>query len=238
MKNAIKVTGLTKTYGSVVANDNINVSIPEGVIYGLVGRNGAGKTTLMKALLGITLADEGEIELLGYTGKDLEKARKQTGFIIENPIFYDNLTVMKNLILRAKLYDVANPKERAEKVLKIVGLFDKRDVKVKGLSLGMRQSLGIAASIINEPKLLILDEPVNGLDPVAIAFMRDVFVDLNKKGTTIIISSHILGELQKLATCYGFIVNGKLAEEITEKEIEENGIDLEQKFIELAKERV
>lgn len=236
MKSAIKVKGLTKTYHGVTANDNITTTIPEGVIYGLVGRNGAGKTTFMKALLGITVADAGEIEILGYKGKELDKARQETGFIIENPVFYDNLTVMKNLIIRAKLYGVANPKERAEKVLKLVGLFDKRDVKVKGLSLGMRQSLGIAAAIVHNPKLLILDEPVNGLDPVAIAFMREIFVDLNKKGTTIIISSHILGELQKLATCYGFIVNGKLVEEMSEKDIEENGIDLEQKFIELAKE--
>lgn len=238
MKNAIKVNGLSKSFNGYKANDNITTTIPEGVIYGLVGRNGAGKTTFMKALLGITVPDEGEIEILGYTGKELEKARQQIGFIIENPTFYDKLSAIDNLIIRAKLYGVENPKESAEKVLKLVGLFDKKDMKVKGFSLGMKQSLGIAAAIVNNPKLLILDEPVNGLDPVAIAFMREIFLDLNKNGTTIIISSHILGELQKLATCYGFIVNGRLVEEISEEEIETNGIDLEKKFIELAKENL
>lgn len=234
MANAIVTKGLTKKFGSYLANDNISVTIPEGVIYGLIGRNGAGKTTFMRMLLGLTNPTDGEYELLGKSGKDLSIALAQTGCIIETPKFYDNMSAYQNLIIRADLIGLKNAKKYIEDALKKVGLYDKRGHKVKSFSLGMKQSLGIAAAILGDPKLLILDEPTNGLDPIAIANVRKILEDLKAKGSTVLISSHILGEMEKMATCYGFILEGKLVKEISEEEVSKNKIDLEKLFIEMA----
>lgn len=234
MANAIVTKGLTKKFGHYVANDNISVEIPEGVIYGLIGRNGAGKTTFMRMLLGLCEASDGAYELLGKSGKDISQALAQTGSIIETPKFYENMSAYQNLIIRADLIGLKNPKKDIEKVLKKVGLYEKRGHKVKSFSLGMKQSLGIASAILGKPKLLILDEPTNGLDPIAIANVRKILEDLKAQGTTILISSHILGEMEKMATCYGFILEGKLVKEISEEEVRNSKIDLEKLFIEMA----
>lgn len=232
---AIKTSNLSKTYGSTTACDNISISINKGSIYGLIGRNGAGKTTLMRMLMGLTKPKSGEMEMLGLYGADINKARARTGFIIENPCFYENMSAYDNLIIRCKMIGLKDPIPKIDDALAKLNLEGKGKVKVKNYSLGMKQNLGIAAAILGEPELLILDEPVNGLDPIAIVNVREVLLDLVKKGSTILISSHILGEIQKLCTCYGFILDGKLVKEISEKELEEKDIDLEKLFVETAK---
>ncbi|MEG0265744.1 MAG: ATP-binding cassette domain-containing protein [Erysipelotrichaceae bacterium] len=230
MAYAISTQSLTKKYGSFHANDDITINIEEGAIYGLIGRNGAGKTTLMRMLLGLTKPSSGKMTLLN---KNIYEARKETGSIIETPAFYQEFTAHQNLEIRAKLLGLNNPEAAIQEALREVDLLDKKNQRVKEYSLGMRQSLGIACAILGDPKLLILDEPINGLDPIAIANIRNILLKLNKKGVTILISSHILGEMEKIATNYGFIKKGKLIKEITEKEVKEQNIDLEKLFIEL-----
>ena len=144
------------------------------------------------------------------------------------------MSAYQNMFIRADLIGLKDAKKAIEDALKKMGLYEKRHNKVKSFSLGMKQSLGIAAAILGEPKLLILDEPTNGLDPIAIANVRKILEDVKAKGSTILISSHILGEMEKMATCYGFILNGKLVKEISEEEVKNNKIDLEKLFIEMA----
>lgn len=231
----MKTTNLNKAYKTAVASDNVNITVKKGDIYGLIGRNGAGKTTLMRLLLGLTKPDSGSMEIMGKTGKELFEVRKKIGFIIETPEFYDKISAYDNLKIRAKLIGLKNEDQYITDALKKVKLYEKKDLKVKNYSLGMKQSLGVASAILGEPELLVLDEPINGLDPIAIVGIRDILKDLNKQGVTILVSSHILGEMQKLATCYGFIIDGKLNREIDEKEVEEKNIDLEKMFVELTK---
>lgn len=196
------------------------------MIYGLIGRNGAGKTSLMRLLLGMTKVTSGSIELLGQ--KNIEKARLETGSIIETPAFFNEMSAFKNLMYRVKLIGLHKAEDRIDELLQLIGLQEVEGQKVRDYSLGMRQKLGIATALLANPELLILDEPINGLDPVAIAEVRHILKKINKEeGVTILISSHILGEMQKLATRYGFIVDGKLVSEITAQEIEEKNIDLE-----------
>ena len=224
--NVIVTKKLTKHYKNKCAVNEISMQIKKGDIYGLIGRNGAGKTSFMKLLLGMTKVTSGSIELLGSS--DLETARLKTGSIIETPTFYDNISAYRNLVYRSKLLGMGEAKDKINELLELVGLLDVKNQKVGDYSLGMRQKLGIATTLLNEPELLILDEPINGLDPVAIAEVRHVLKKVNKeKEVTILISSHILGEMQKLATRYGFIVDGKLVNEITESEIETQKLDLE-----------
>lgn len=231
--NAIEAEGITKKYGKLFANDNVSIHVPYGAIYGLIGKNGAGKTTLMRILMGLANANSGSISLLSGE-QNISLARRQIGCIIESPTFYDDLTVLQNITIRAKLIDLDKPKEEIDRALRSVGLDDKANVKVKALSLGMRQALGIACAILNRPQLLILDEPINGLDPAAIANVRNILMDLNRLGTTILISSHILSELEKLATHYGMMVEGKLVRELTAKQIVEEQISLEDEFLKIA----
>lgn len=224
--NVIYSNGLTKHFGKKIAVNNVSMCIKKGEIYGLIGRNGAGKTTYMKMLLGLIQSTSGEFALLNNT--DIEKARLKTGSIIETPTFYDKVSAYKNMVYRAKLLGIHKPDSKIKELSELVGLADVMNHPVKSFSLGMRQRLGIATTLLNDPELLILDEPINGLDPVAIAEVRHVLKKANvEKGVTILISSHILGELQKLATRYGFIVDGKLVSEISEKDIDEKNIDLE-----------
>lgn len=231
MEYAIVTKKLTKKYHRFLANDHIDLVVEKGAICGLIGRNGAGKTTLMRQLLGLCESDEGEIELLGTS---LEDARCQIGSLIETPTFYEHMTLYENLKIRALLIGLAHPHQAIETVLKEVDLLSKKEHKVKSLSLGMRQKLGIANAMLGEPKLLILDEPINGLDPIAIREVRDILLSINRKGTTILLSSHILGEMEKMATDYAFIVDGKLVKQLNEQSIREQHIDLEEYFMELA----
>lgn len=226
---------LTKMYGSYAANNKVSLHLREGSIYGLIGRNGAGKSTFMRLLLGMTPINEGEISVFGKTGNEMAKVRNRIGFIIENPTFYNYMSAYQNLKYRAELIGLDNPDAAIKEALEKVGLLEKIKDKVKSFSMGQRQLLGIANAILGNPELLVLDEPTNGLDPIKIVEIRKMLLDMNANGTTILISSHILGEMGKLCSCYGFILDGKLIREVTEEEIETEAIDVEEFFVEMAK---
>lgn len=222
METILKVTKLTKKYGSQKAVNNVDVEVKRGEIYGLIGRNGAGKTTLLKMISGLAIPSEGEIELFGETSSEgLNKARRRSGCIIETPGFFPYLSATKNL----EYYRIQRgiiEKDEVARVIKFVGLEQAKNKKFKGFSLGMKQRLGLALAIMSSPDLLILDEPINGLDPEGIVEIRDLILKLNKeRNTTIIISSHILAELSHIATTYGFINNGEFVEQISSKELKE-----------------
>lgn len=233
--NIIETKNLTKMYGNYAANNNVSCHVKEGSIYGLIGRNGAGKSTLMRLLLGMSPANEGEMEVLGKKNEEVAYVRKDIGFIIENPTFYNYMSAYNNLKYRADLIGLKNPDAAIREAMEKVGMSDKMNSKVKGFSLGQRQLLGIANAILGNPKLLILDEPTNGLDPIKIVEIRKMLLDMNANGTTIMISSHILGEMGKLCSCYGFILDGKLIREVTEAELEAEAIDVEEFFVDMAK---
>ena len=223
MKEVIlKTYNITKKYGNQVAVNNVNMTIKKGEIYGFIGQNGAGKTTLIRLITGLIHKTGGEIELLGATGEaELNKSRTMIGSLIETPSFYTNMTARENLEVSRLVRDIPG-KKCIDEVLELVGLKDVEKKKVKNFSLGMRQRLGIANAIMGNPKLLILDEPINGLDPMGIVEIRELLKKINKeKDMTILISSHILSELSELATTYGIISNGKLIEEITAEELAE-----------------
>ena len=223
MKEVIlKTYNITKKYGNQVAVNNVNMTIRKGEIYGFIGQNGAGKTTLIRLITGLIHKTGGEIELLGATGEnELNKSRTMVGSLIETPSFYTNMTARENLEVSRLVRDIPG-KKCIDEVLELVGLKDVEKKKVKNFSLGMRQRLGIANALMGNPKLLILDEPINGLDPMGIVEIRELLKKINKeKDMTILISSHILSELSELATTYGIISNGKLIEEITAEELAE-----------------
>ena len=223
MKEVIlKTHNITKKYGSQVAVDNVNITIRKGDIYGFIGQNGAGKTTLIRIITGLIHKSGGEIELLGASGEnELNKARTMVGSLIETPSFYTNMTARENLEVSRLVRNIPG-KRCIDEVLELVRLKDVEKKKVKDFSLGMRQRLGIANAIMGNPKLLILDEPINGLDTMGIVEIRELLKRINKeKDMTILISSHILSELSELATTYGIISNGKLIEEITAEELAE-----------------
>ena len=223
MKEVIlKTYNITKKYGNQVAVNNVNMTIRKGEIYGFIGQNGAGKTTLIRLITGLIHKTGGEIELLGATGEaELNKSRTMIGSLIETPSFYTNMTARENLEVSRLVRNIPG-KKCIDEVLELVGLKDVQKKKVKNFSLGMRQRLGIANAFMGNPKLLILDEPINGLDPMGIVEIRELLKKINKeKDMTILISSHILSELSELATTYGIISNGKLIEEITAEELAE-----------------
>lgn len=210
----IETEQLTKVYGGQTAVDTVNVHVKKGRIYGLLGRNGAGKTTIMKMVLGLTSVTSGQIKLFGKNMKGQErKIYPRIGAIIETPGFYPNLTGTENLEIFAKLRGTSCP-DAVKNALEVVGL-PYRDKKLfSKYSLGMKQRLGIANAIMHDPELLILDEPINGLDPIGIAEIRNFLQDLSKeRGKTILISSHILSEIDLLADDIGIIHNGRLLEE-------------------------
>lgn len=221
-KVVLKTYNITKKYGEQLAVDNVNMTIKKGDIYGFIGKNGAGKTTLIRLITGLIHKSSGEIELLGVNEEnELNKARTMVGSLIETPSFYTNMTARENLEVSRLVRNIPG-KKCIDEVLELVGLKDVEKKKVKNFSLGMRQRLGIANALMGNPKLLILDEPINGLDPMGIVEIRELLKKINKeKDMTILISSHILSELSELATTYGIISNGKLIEEITAKQLSE-----------------
>ena len=221
-KVVLKTYNITKKYGEQLAVDNVNMTIKKGDIYGFIGQNGAGKTTLIRLITGLIHKSGGEIELLGVNEEnELNKARTMVGSLIETPSFYTNMTARENLEVSRLVRNIPG-KKCIDEVLELVGLKDVEKKKVKNFSLGMRQRLGIANALMGNPKLLILDEPINGLDPMGIVEIRELLKKINKeKDMTILISSHILSELSELATTYGIISNGKLIEEITAKQLSE-----------------
>lgn len=218
----LKTHNLSKKYGQQFAVNKLNMTVEKGQIYGFIGKNGAGKTTLMRMLTGLIHITSGDIELLGaHSNSELNKVRTMIGSLIETPAFYGNMTAKENLEVSRLVRNIAG-KKCIDEVLELVGLKDVGKKKVKNFSLGMRQRLGIANALLGNPRFLILDEPINGLDPVSIVEVRDMLKKVNKeKDVTILISSHILTELSELATCYGIINNGELVEELTVEELEE-----------------
>ena len=215
----LKTYKVSKKYKNQMAVDNVNMTIRKGDIYGFIGQNGAGKTTLIRLITGLAHKTSGEIELFGGSSEEeLNKGREFIGSLIESPAFYKSMTARENLEVSRLVRNIPG-KECIDEVLELVGLKDTGKKKVKDFSLGMRQRLGIANALLGNPKLLILDEPINGLDPMGIIEIRELLKKINKeKDITILISSHILGELSEMATTYGIISNGKLIEEITSKE--------------------
>ena len=216
----LSTNSLTKKYKDISAVDHVNLKIHQGDIYGLVGKNGAGKTTLLRMITGQAFATEGQINLFGASsGEDLNQKRKRIGAIIEIPSFYSYMTGKQNL----EYYRIQRgiPDKRCvQDVLTEVGLSEAGNKKYKDYSLGMKQRLGLALALMNRPELLLLDEPINGLDPFGIVEIRNLLLKLNReKNITILISSHILSELSNLVTSYGFIEKGKLVKQITGEEL-------------------
>ena len=215
MEYLLTTNSLTKQYGRNKAVNAINIHIRQGDIYGLIGRNGAGKTTLLKMISGLAMPTEGDFSLFGKTGKDAYEYMSRIGSLIESPGLYPNMTAEQNLKLKCLAMGVRK-KGVIKELLKSVGLENVYKKKVKNFSLGMKQRLGIALALVGDPDLVVLDEPINGLDPLGIAEIRETLQKLNKeKNMTFIISSHILEELSKIATNYGIIHDGILLQEMT-----------------------
>lgn len=220
MKDIILSThNLTKKYDKVVAVDKVNMELRRGEIYGLVGKNGAGKTTFLRMITGQTFVTEGSISLFGSTGSKLNQERRKIGAIIEIPSFYSYLTAEQNLEYYRRQMGIPG-KDCVKEALQEVNLTDTGNKKFKSFSLGMKQRLGLAFALMNKPELLLLDEPINGLDPFGIVEIRNLLIRLSKeRNITILISSHILSELTNVATCYGFIENGKMIRQLTADEL-------------------
>lgn len=217
----LKTNNLTKQYNKNVVLDNVNITIKKGDIYGLIGRNGAGKTTLMKIITTLASPTSGTFELFNTSSEndELFDNKKRVGSLIEYPAFYPNLSAYDNL----KYYTIQRgivDKNQINKVLELVNLTGTGKKKVKTFSLGMKQRLGIALAILNNPDFVILDEPINGLDPIGISELRDTFKKLSDNGITLLISSHILSELYLLANEFGFLENGKLIKELSKEELD------------------
>ena len=220
MDELLVTNNLTKKYKHQAAVNNVSINVRRGEIYGLVGKNGAGKTTLLKMIGGLVSPTNGDISFMGYSGKERRKVLSRIGILIEAPSLYSGMTAYDNLKLKCICTGV-NKEGYIENLLKTVGLGEGGKKKVSQFSLGMKQRLGIAMALVGEPDLLLLDEPINGLDPQGIVEIRNTLLDLNKrKDITIIISSHILEELSKIATNFGFINNGELVKELSHSELD------------------
>lgn len=218
MEYIIETEGLTKRYGKRLCVNNISIHIAKGDIYGFIGRNGAGKTTAMRLILGLARPTSGKIKL--FNSDDLNAQRKKIGSLIETPGLYKRCSALENMKRFSILY--GGDDKEIEELLSFVGLNGVGNKKVGQFSLGMKQRLGIAIALLGDPEVLILDEPVNGLDPAGIKEVRDLLLKLNKeKNVTIMISSHLLDELAKITTKYGIINNGVLVEEIDAQKLME-----------------
>lgn len=218
--NAIEIRNLTKNFGSKQAVRGLNLTVPMGAIYGFIGENGSGKSTTEKMLCGLLVPGGGSIKLFGRDYMDPD-VRAKVGVLIESPGCYSNYSVWNNLMLQAANLNVKNPKEEVAEVLKMVRMEGAASNKYQNCSLGMKQRIGIAMALLGKPALLVLDEPINGLDADGMRIMREVLVDISKKGDcTVVISSHLLGELEKIATHYGIIKGGKMIREMTAEELD------------------
>ncbi|MFV0394545.1 MAG: ATP-binding cassette domain-containing protein [Coprobacillaceae bacterium] len=215
----LRTQNITKIFGEQKALDNINIKINKGDIYALVGRNGAGKTTLMNIITSLSIAEEGSVYLFGQDSSNNENIKNRMGSMIENPAFFPNLTAEENLKYYCILKGIVD-QSQIKKVLKRVGLETVGKKKFKQYSLVMKQRLGIAYSILNNPDFIILDEPINGLDPMGIAEIRKTLLELQEENVTILISSHILSELYMVANRFCFIERGQMIKEITKEELD------------------
>ena len=232
MRNIVEIKEVFKTIDKEEILSGINLQIAEGEIYGFLGPNGAGKTTLMKCMLSLSTITSGSIEIFG---KNLQEHREeilsQVGSIIETPSFYENFTAKEILEIHAQYMGKTITESDIIRALRMVGLKNTTK-KVKDFSLGMRQRLGLARAFLTKPKLLILDEPINGLDPIGIQEIRNLLLSLSKEqGITILISSHILSEISQIADKIGFIKNGEIVEQVSMKEIRRENTNLEEYFM-------
>ena len=221
MEYIVETKNLEKKYKDFKALNHVNIHIQKGAIYGLIGKNGAGKTTLIRIICGLQNPTNGTYTIYGETSKskNIINSRKRMGVMIETPSIYGDMTAKENLIQQYKLVGLPDL-EDIEELLELVGLANTKKKKAKNFSLGMKQRLGIAIALANHPDLLILDEPINGLDPKGIIDMRELIIKLNKeKRITILISSHYLDELSKIATHYGFLDNGSIIKEISNEDL-------------------
>ncbi|MEG1255524.1 ATP-binding cassette domain-containing protein [Clostridium sp.] len=218
MSYVLQTSNLTKQYKNQIALNNVNINIEKGDIYGLIGKNGAGKTTLMKIICGLIYSSHGEVKL--FESNNLDENRKRIGCVIEQPALYPSMTAKQNLIYYNKLLGISEY-SNIDGLLNLVGLENTGKKKTKNFSLGMKQRLSIAISLIGNPDFLILDEPINGLDPSGIIEIRELLLKLNsERDITILISSHILGELAKVTTKYGIIKDGNLIDQFASKDLE------------------
>ena len=219
----ITTNQLCKQYGGKLVINHVDMHIPEASIYGFVGENGSGKTTIMRLLTGLAEPTAGSFTLFGVSNKDkkIYQVRQQLSAIVEATSLVPTMTARDNMIYQELYLGIKLSEEERDALLKKVHLEDVGLKKVKDFSLGMKQRLGLALALMNKPKLMLLDEPMNGLDPEGIAELRDLLVELNRsEGITVLISSHILSELEKIASCYGFISHGKIIEEISAEELQ------------------
>lgn len=216
----LNAKGLTKQYKAFTALDNVDMTVYQGDIYGLIGRNGAGKTTIMKIVTGLTKKTGGEFSVFGREDSDALDEKRRVGCLIENPAFFGGLTAYQNLKYYALQKGITDEKQ-IDEALSFVNLTEVKNKKFRKFSLGMKQRLGIAFALLDNPDLVILDEPINGLDPIGISELRDTFKKLNaERGITFIISSHILSELYLIADRYLFIDRGRVLKEITRQELD------------------
>lgn len=214
MMYAIETENLSKSFRGISALDGLALHVPQGSIYGFIGENGSGKSTTEKLICGLLVPQSGEIRLFGKPYTDPE-IRSQMGALIESPGCFPNSTVWQNLMMQALNLGIKNPKDEVLRVLKLVSMSSAAGRKFKQCSLGMKQRIGVAQALLGRPDLLILDEPINGLDADGMRIVRETLINLNREeGVTIFVSSHILGELSKIATHYGILKDGKLIREM------------------------
>ncbi|KXT82951.1 putative ABC transporter, ATP-binding protein [Streptococcus sp. DD11] len=227
MQNILEVKNLSKQYGQQYALRDVSLSIQKGEIYGLIGKNGTGKTTLIKVITQLIHASSGSVSVFGsQTSKEWTEALRKTGSVIETPVAYNQMTAYENLSYCCKVHQIAQPDQLIKETLAYVGLTDTGKKKFRNFSLGMKQRLGIAIALIHKPELMILDEPINGLDPLGIKEFRNMIQRLNQElGITFIISSHILSELYLVASKFGIIDQGQLVTEFTKEDFDQASED-------------
>lgn len=222
MEYVLETNGLSKSYGHSMVLNGLGMHVPKGSIYGFVGRNGAGKTTLIRLICGLQSPTGGEYSIYGVKGpsKEIADSRRRMGAVVETPSIYMDMTAYENIEQQYKVLGMPS-NHGIDKLLHLVGLSGTGRKKARNFSLGMRQRLGIAVALAGNPDFLVLDEPVNGLDPQGIVEIRELILKLNRvHGITVLISSHILDELSRLATHYGFIEDGRMVKEMSAQEIE------------------
>lgn len=218
--NAVEIKNLTKNFGDKQALKGLNMTIPIGAIYGFIGENGSGKSTTEKLICGLLVPSGGTIKLFDRDYMDVD-VRAKIGVLIEAPGCFPNYSVWNNMMLQAANLSVKNPEKEVRKILKTVRMEGAAGNKYKNCSLGMKQRIGIAMALLGHPALLVLDEPINGLDADGMRIMREVLVDITQNhGCTVVVSSHILGELEKIATHYGIVRGGKMIKEMTAEELD------------------
>ncbi len=218
--NAIEIRGLSKSFRGMYAVDHLNMTVPAGAIYGFIGENGSGKSTTMKLICGHLVPDGGAVKLFGKDHDD-PGVRARVGALIENAGCFPGSSIYQNLRMQTINLGLDNPDEEIHRVLKIVRMEEHASLKFKKCSLGMKQRIGIAMALLGDPALLILDEPINGLDTDGMRIMREILVDITQNyGCTVLVSSHILGELEKIATHYGIIRRGKMILEMSAAEMD------------------